>query len=556
MVYRIIAYISKEISSLHQAAYLLAIFAFLSQILALIRDRLLAHNFGAGIELDMYYAAFRIPDVIFVTVASLVSISVMIPMLVQRLEIDKDKARDLINSVFSFFFLLIVLVSFAVFMLMPFLIGFFFQGFSLSEQQETIFLARLLLLTPILLGLSNLLASITQSFKQFFVYALSPVVYNVGIITGIVFLAPHWGVTGVVLGVVLGALLHGLIQVPLVIMRGLLPKFSFPINLALVKNIVTVSLPRTLTLGVHQLSMLVLISMASLMVSGSIAIFNFSFNLQSIPLSIIGVSYSLAAFPVLSQMFVRGQMKEFGQRIATAARHVIFWSIPIAVLFIVLRAQIVRTVLGSGEFGWVETRLTAATLALFAVSVVFQGLVLLFVKGYYSTGNTWKPFIINGISGLSIIVFSFALVQIFERVDLFRFFIEDLLRVQGVEGTVILMLPLGYSLGFILNGIILLYFFSRDFTPLFYSIRESFFHVFSSSVIMGFVTYLALGVLAPVFNLNTFWGIFLQGLLSGLLGILVGFILLYLFKSKELKEILDAVKKRFWRSRVLRDEVI
>ena len=103
MVKKFLTFLGRESGGLHEAAYLLAAFAFLSQILGLVRDRLLAHNFGAGLDLDLYYAAFRIPDFLFVSIASLVSVSVLIPLLVERID-DKEKSRIFVNNVFSFFF--------------------------------------------------------------------------------------------------------------------------------------------------------------------------------------------------------------------------------------------------------------------------------------------------------------------------------------------------------------------------------------------------------------------------------------------------------------------
>ena len=170
MVRRILNFISQEISGLHEAAYLLALFALFSQVLALVRDRLLAHVFGASHTLDVYYAAFRIPDLIFVSIASMVSISVLLPFLIEKIEkAGEGKGREFVDQVFSIFFLAIVAVSVVVYFFVPELVSIALPGFANDAlKPELIALTRILLLSPILLGFSNFLASITQMYNRFF----------------------------------------------------------------------------------------------------------------------------------------------------------------------------------------------------------------------------------------------------------------------------------------------------------------------------------------------------------------------------------------------------
>ena len=552
MVRRIFNLIHKEINGLHEAAYLLGAFALLSQILALFRDRLLAHFFGAGAVLDTYYAAFRLPDIIFVAIASIVSVYVLIPFLAEKSSISKLKEKEFINTIFSAFFLIIITVSVIAFIFAPWLMKLFFPGLVDTAQfADLILLTRVLLLQPIFLGISNLFASITQIHRKFVLYALSPVLYNVGIIIGIVFFYPSFGFMGLGLGVVLGAVLHLAIQIPFIVKNKFLPRITLSIigtRFNDVKKVIFLSLPRTLALSAHQISLLFLISFASLMASGSIAVFNLSFNLQSVPLTIIGVSYSVAAFPTLAKMFSNGQKKDFLEQVLTASKHIIFWSFPAIVLFIILRAQIVRVILGSGEFDWADTRLTAAALALFAVSIAAQGLVLLFVRGYYAAGNTKKPLILNLISAGLVILFAFGLGKLFAGSPTFQYFIESILRVEGIEGTSVLMLPLGYSIALILNAIAFWVMFQKDFKSFSVSLSKTFFQSLSASIIMGFVSYEFLNVFDDLFDIDTFWGIFSQGLFAGIVGIATGVMMLVLLGNKEIGEVWKSLHSKFWRA--------
>lgn len=552
---RLLNVFHRKWGGLHEAAYLLGIFAFLSQLLALVRDRLLAGFFGAGTELDIYYAAFRIPDFLYVAVASLVSASVLIPFFIEKVggetESEATAGRAFLNTLFTGFALIMLFAAGCAWLAMPWLSGLIAPGFDTAAKAQLVELSRFLLLSPILLGISNLLGTVTQSFRQFFVFALSPVLYNVGIITGTIFLAPTLGILGVVYGVLAGGLFHLLVQVPAVVKKNFLPKLSFAPNWKELFRVAKTSLPRTLALSMTHLVLIVLVAIASRIGEGSIAVFSFAFNLQSVPLAIIGVSYSVAAFPTLARLFINGERNQFVEQVIKAAKHIMFWSLPVLTLFIVLRAQIVRTILGTGRFDWADTRLVAAALALFSISVVAQSLILLFVRGYYAAGNTKTPFVVNLISSLIIIGAAVWLVSFYERTPLFLFFVEDLLRITNLSGTALLMLPLAFSAGSLLNAILLWRLFRHDFGLSVPRLRESFFHSFAGSIFMGFTAHRMLAVLDDIFDINTFWGIFLQGFFAGVLGILAGILLLWLLKNKEIQEIWMALHHHFWKAEVV-----
>jgi putative peptidoglycan lipid II flippase len=550
MVKRILRIFHMEISGLHQAAYLLGFFALCSQILALVRDRILASQFGAGNTLDLYYAAFRIPDFIFITVGSMVSVSVLIPFILERSKNDEDGGRKFISNIFSFFFLFIVVTCTATFFFVPPLCKYLFPGFTDGNLSQVVSLTRVLLLSPVFLGLSNIFGTLTQANKRFLLYALSPILYNLGIIAGIIFLYPVFGIMGLAYGVIAGAFLHFIIQVPFSIKQGMFPKFEFKYNFAEIKKVLLVSIPRTFTLGSDNISMIFLVSFASLMTAGSIAVFNFSFNLQSVPLAIIGVSYSLAAFPMLISTYMSGDMKKFTEQMVNSAKHIIFWSVPVVALFIVLRAQIVRTILGAGQFNWYNTRLTAAALAIFAASIVFQNLTLLFVRAYYAAGNTKKPFIAKGINALLTVCLGYAFMILYSKSPVFKNIMETVLRVKDIPGTIVLTLPLGWSIGEFFNMVVLWAVFQRDYRGFSGEVLKTFFQVFAASLVMGFVSYEFLGIFDNVFTLTTAFGVFMQGFAAGICGIAAAVLVLHLLRNGELREVWRTLHKKIWRSAV------
>ncbi len=544
MVNRLLGFLYKESGSLNQAALLLGFFAFLSQVLAFLRDRLLAHVFGAGSELDIYYAAFRVPDFLFVTVASVVSLSVLIPFIVEKEASGRESLREFIDSVFSFFLLLMALCAALAYVLMPYASAILFKGLPEESVAEVVSLSRLLLISPVVLGLSNLFGSLTQAYNRFTTYALSPILYNAGIIVGIIVLGERLGVRGVAWGVILGALLHALIQVPFIWKVGLMPRLVKRVNFALVWKIVQVSLPRTLTLSMSSFALIALVSLASLMTAGSISILSFSINLQSVPLSLIGISYSLAAFPILTRKFHEKDMVAFLGQMQNTTRFIIFWSLPLTALLVVLRAQVVRSLLGTGLFDWPATRLTAAALALFVLSSLFQSLALLFMRGFYSAGYTRRPFFINLFSTAFLLLSAYGLVKIFYASELFRFFVVSLMKVEDVAGSAVLMLSLGFSLGTIVNCLLLWLDFEREFPGFSRGVMRSLFEGVGTSVIMGATAYVGLNMFDKFFDVSTLLGIFLQGFVAGMLAILVGVLLLIALKSRELASVWSVLKGR------------
>ncbi len=548
MVKNILRFIHREINGLHQAAYLLGIFAFLSQVLALFRDRLFAYSCGAGHILDLYYVSFRIPDFIFA------SISVIIPFLVEKMKQSDEEGKRFIDSVFSTFFLFIISVSFVAFLLVPQFIHIFFPNFVGADLSILIRMTRIMLLSPIFLGISNFFASITQVHKRFFLYAISPLLYNGGIIFGVLVLYPSFGLMGLAFGVVFGAFLHMGIQIPFLVEHRLFPKFSLRIHFKTIREVVVLSIPRTLTASSNEIAEFFLISLASFMSAGSVSIFNFSFNLQSVPLSIIGVSYSLAAFPALTRSFAAGNQSEFLDQMVTSSKHIIFWSLPVAVLFIVLRAQIVRVILGAGQFDWNDTRLTAAALALFAFSTVSQSLMLLFVRSYYARGQTQKPLIINFLSAGAVVASGYFLSGFFIHESLLKHFVEVILRVDGLTGTSVLVLPLAFSIGITINMLAHWIDFHFDYPAFTRPVLQTLFQSLSASVIMGSVSYACLGIFGSLFSLDTLFHIFMQGFFAGIVGIAAGIFILKLLKSTELAEVWDTFHKKFWKTKAVVSE--
>lgn len=555
MVRRTLRAITAKIGGLHEAAFWLAGFSILSQILAFLRDRLLAYYFGAGEALDIYYTAFRIPDFIFVTVGSLVSISVLVPMFSKKsaspveqvqgkeggpARHDGESSRGVksyINSIFTSFSVLIIVSCTLAFIFMPSLAHFLFRGFGANALAEIIKFSRILLLSPLLLGLSNFFGSIVQYEKRFLLYSLSPLFYNAGIIAGTVLGANSFGVIAVVFGVVFGALLHFLVPVAYVVFSGNTPKFTGKINFEEMKETALISIPRALALSVTQIINIVFTAVASFFGVGAVAVFNLSFNLQSVPLSIIGASYSLAAFPTLSEHYAKNNMAECGKYIGESLRYIIFWTLPLSALFIILRSHIVRTVLGSGAFDWADTRLTAAVMALFAISFVFQNFQLFLTRAHYALGKTKVPLLL-GLSG-ALITIILATLLYYGFLAPVMSWAEDFLEINTMIGSKIIILPISFSFGAMFTALGLWFSLNKKTRDIAREgLLKTVYGVITASFVVGFITFYALRLFDGLFKLDSALNVFSHALVSGLTGIVSGILVLYLLKNKELKEVM------------------
>lgn len=540
MITRALRIFSGEVESVHVAAYILGISAVFSSLLAILRDRLLAHSFGAGIELDVYYAAFRIPDIIFVATTAFVSVYVLVPELSRRSEYNQ---RAYIDTICVCFAVCAIAISGIVALIVPkMLLLLFPQLAAEGYARELTLLTRIILLQPVLLGFSNIFAAIIQLKRRFILYALSPILYNLGIVVGVLVFYPAVGLSGLAWGVVLGAFLHAFIQVPTVFRDGF---FTFPafVSWTELRDTVRASIPRSLALAANQLTFLGLTVIAGTLATGSIASFIFAYNLYSVPLAIIGASYSVAAFPTLAAAFSRGAREEFVFHVVLAARHIIFWSFPAIALMIVLRAHIVRAVLGSGAFDWTDTRITAAALALFVVALAAQGMLLLLARSYYATGRSFVPLVFYSGMAVCTVALSYGFVYLLETPWLLEV-TERLLRVAGLSGSAVLALALAYSVVSVLGALALTMDFEFRFGGFVSKIRLVTAESTLAAVMAGVTSYLVLTALGILTSATTFIVVVMHGSVAGMAGIVGAVVVYYVLQSREFFETASAIRHR------------
>jgi len=321
------------------AAFILAGSTLGSKVLGLLRDRVLAGKFGAGDELDMYYAAFRIPDMVYsILILGAVS-SAFIPVFSEYLEKNKKEAWRMVNNVFTLAFVGLVVLSLIFILLSSFIVPLVAPGFEGEKLSLTIWLTRFMFLSPILFGISSILGGVLQVFRRFLIYSLAPIFYNLGIIIGALWLTDLFEdlgmerIFGLVAGVILGALLHVIIQIPSTISSGFHFRFVWDMADAGFRKMLRLFIPRTIGLAVYQINFIVITAIASTLSVGSITVFNLANNLQYLPIGIFGISFATAAFPALSRRFSRNELGGLKNSFSNTFRKILFFVVPFLFAF-------------------------------------------------------------------------------------------------------------------------------------------------------------------------------------------------------------------------------
>ncbi|MFH1423831.1 MAG: murein biosynthesis integral membrane protein MurJ [Candidatus Nealsonbacteria bacterium] len=518
------------------AALILGTSALISRLLGLVRDRLLAGTFGAGETLDVYFAAFRIPDFVYSILIMGGVTAVFLPVFAESFKKNEKEAWTLVNNVVNCFLVLLVAICGILAIFTPLLMNFIAPGFNAEQKVLAIALTRIMFLSPILLGLSAIFSGILHYFNRFFAYSIAPIFYNLGIISGILFFVPSFGVRGLAYGVILGAFLHWVIQIPIAQASGFKYKPVLNFNYPGLLKIFKLMIPRTIGTTAYNLNLIVITAIASTLAAGSIAIFNFANNIQYMPIGIVGASFAVASFPFLSRAWVNGQKQEFLDQFSSSLRQMTFLIIPISLFLFLLRAQIIRLVLGTGEFTWQDTRLTAASLGLFCLGIFVASCVPFLARVFYSFQNTKIPVAISFVSMAFNVVLAFFFVWLLGFANPFRQFLANALELSDIKDIAVIGLPLAMSVSGALQCLLLLFFLRKTLGHIRLKyIAKSFFRVVLATVLMGVAVYFSLKFSAGFVEMRTFLGILIQSAIAGIVGALVYFSACHLLKSPEIK---------------------
>ena len=389
----------KQQSSILSGAVVISLMLLASAVLGLVKKRLYASIITPGPELDVFFAAFKLPDITFQLLVGGALNAAFIPVFSDLIAHKDNKeswsfVSNILNTV-TVFSTILGVIFFIFAPKLTFLVG---VGFTPEENIILVNIIRILILAPIILGISSFIAGTLQSFKRFFLPFLSPVIYNLGAIFGVVVLYPFWGIYGAAIGVLIGAVGHFVIQIPALLHLGFRYKFNLDLTDVSLRKVVKLSIPRAIGSGVEQIKQLMYINLGSVLPRGSISFFDLGQSIAMLPVSIIGVSFSQASLPEMASLYARKDYTKLASTFLSTFNQILFFTVPVCVALIVLKIPVVRLVYGAGNFSWDDTVLTAWVMAAFAIGVVFQAVNNLLIRLFFAMHETKLPVYIGIIS--------------------------------------------------------------------------------------------------------------------------------------------------------------
>ncbi len=392
----------------------------LGQLAGLARSILVAGIFGASSELDAFSAANRVSETLFLLVAGGALGSAFIPTFTGLLaRAEKDSAWRLASALANAVILTLSLLAvlFAVFA--PQVVRYALApGFSGKPElfALTVSLLRIQLISAVLFGLGGLIVGILNAHQVFLIPALTPALYQLGIIFGAIVLAPRMGIYGLAWGVVLGALAYLVVQIPTLIRQRGRYSLTFGFENPDVRKVIFLMGPRLLGVAVVQLNFWVNINLASQMQEGSVASITYGFSLMLMAQAAIAQSVAIAAMPTFSAQHALGKIDEMRNSLAASLRGVILLALPASVGLILLREPLISLLYQRREFDEHDAQLVAWALLWYAVGLVGHSLMEVLTRAFYAQQDTKTPVMIGTIAmGLNV-VFSFAFARLFGQI--------------------------------------------------------------------------------------------------------------------------------------------
>jgi putative peptidoglycan lipid II flippase len=391
----------------------------LSSLIGLLNRVLYSGVFGAGVSLDAFFSANRVPDILFSLMAGGALASAFIPVFATFLT-QNDRAGEwrLVSGIGNLLILGLGLAAALAWIAAPWIVpNLLVPGYDDPGQIElTVDLLRIQLIALVLFGISGLVMAILNAHQRFALPALAPAFNWLGWIIGMFLLVPRIGIYGLAWGVVLGALLHLLIQLPG--LRGLQAHYTATLGTRdpAVRQVGGLMVPRVFGVAVVQLNFLVNIILASTMVEGSLTGITLAFAIMLMPQIVIAQAIAIAALPTFSTQVARGQITEMRESLATTLRGVFFLSLPASIGLLLLRRPIVSMLFERGEFDSRSTNLVAWALLWYAAGLVGHAIVEIISRAFYALKDTRTPVLVGAAAmGLNLIL-SLSLSIAFEQI--------------------------------------------------------------------------------------------------------------------------------------------
>ncbi len=390
---------------LPRGAILLAVLTFGGYAMGLVRDRIFARTFGAGTELDAYNAAFVLPELALDVLVAGGLAAPFVPIFLGLRESDRGDgaAHEFGQTILTLAVLVMAVASAVLFLLAPFTVSIIAPGFQTTAERDLYTgLFRVMCVTPVIFAASIALGEVLVADRRFLFYGLAPLLYNGGIVAGTVVFSRPLGIYGAALGAVLGAMLHLGIRVAGIGRTLFRIRPRLAVRTAAVREFIRLMIPKMASHPIDPLTFLYFTALATRFGAGSVSAVSFARNFQSVPVSLIGVSIAVAAFPILSAAAASGDRPAFARTLATNLATTAILTSGAAIGLFVLSRVVIAVLLGGGAFGSEDVTLTAGLLAAFAFSIPLESLTHLLARAFYATHNTLIP-VLASVAGLVVI---------------------------------------------------------------------------------------------------------------------------------------------------------
>lgn len=386
---------------------LVAVAFGLAAAAGLARNIVIARQFGIGADLDTYYAAFKLPDLLFTVVAGGALATAFIPVFARFLaEGDHQGAWRLASAITNLVALAVSGLAALAALSAPWLVGVLIApGFDAARQAETVSLMRLVLVSTLLFGISAVQSSVLHGFKHFLLPALAPVVYPLGVMAGALWLAPRWGIHGLAAGAILGAALHLAVKLPGLAHYGFRWWPVIDLGQPAVRRVLVLMGPRVLDLGVFHLTLLATTNLASRLGPGSISALEWGWDAMQLPETLIGTAFGLVAFPTLAELAARGDRAGLRSTLGETLRMVLALTVPAAGGLILLGQPLLQLLYQRGAFDAAATQAVYAALRFYALGLVGHACLELAARTFFAQQDTVTPLLIAAASaGVNILL--------------------------------------------------------------------------------------------------------------------------------------------------------
>ncbi len=392
------------LARLPPGALLLSVLTFGSYLVGLMRDRVLARMFGAGTELDVYNAALVLPELVLDVLVFAGLSAAFVPVLMRTERDDPSAGAAFARTILTTAFVTMAVAVGVLFLVAPWTVQIVAPGFDAQQAAQYTALFRQMCLTALVFAVSFALGELLVSRQRFLAYGIAPLLYNLGIVLGAVVLGPRMGIEGVAIGTLIGSLLHLAIRIGGAHRVGFVYRPVWAVRTREFREYVRLAVPRAVAQPIEAITFLFFTSVASGMAAGSVSSVSFARNFQSVPVSLVGIAFSVAAFPVLSRVAATGDRVRFARLVRDDLVIIGVLSVMAGVTLALVAGLVIRMLLGGDSFDEADVATTSILLAAFAISVPLEALNHMLSRSIFATRETVLPVIASVLGLLTIVI--------------------------------------------------------------------------------------------------------------------------------------------------------